>query len=71
MPGPQDDKRPEYLIVGAGIAGCTLAYELCKRGRRVLLLEAGLAGREGASGVPVALANPYRGRSARASPNDL
>ena len=56
--------------MGGGVAGCTLAYELSKRGRRVVLLEAGHIGAQGASSVPAALLNPYRGRSARASEED-
>ena len=65
----QDDKRP-VLIVGGGVAGCTLLYELSKRGRRVVLLEANRINAQGASSVPAALLNPYRGRSARASEED-
>ncbi len=57
------------MVVGGGVAGCTLAYELSKRGR-VVLLEAGRIGAQGASSVPAALLNPYRGRSARASGED-
>ena len=56
--------------MGGGVAGCTLLYELSKRGRRVVLLEAGHIGAQGASSVPAALLNPYRGRSARASDED-
>ena len=56
--------------MGGGVAGCTLTYELSKRGRRVVLLEAGHVGTQGASSVPAALLNPYRGRSARASEED-
>ncbi len=50
--------------------GCTLVYTLARRGARVTLLERSRIG-DGASGVPVALLNPYRGRSARASTFDL
>lgn len=66
----QDDNRPHILIIGAGVAGCTLAYELSKRGAGVTLLEAGRLGQQGASAVPVALLNPNRGRTARASELD-
>lgn len=58
------------LIVGGGIAGCTLLYTLAKHGRQVTLLEGGRIGQQGASAVPVALLNPHRGRSARASDLD-
>lgn len=52
------------------MAGCSLAYELSKYPVRVTLLEAGAAVGQGASGVPVALLNPHRGRTARASDLD-
>ena len=58
------------VIVGGGVMGVTLAYTLARRGAAVTLLERGHIG-AGASGVPVALLNPYRGRSARASAFDL
>lgn len=57
-------------VVGGGVMGCTLAYRLAARGLGVTLLEQEKVG-SGASGVPVALLNPYRGRSARASTFDL
>lgn len=58
-------------VVGGGVMGCTLTYRLAKRGLSVTLVERGQIGQSGASAVPVALLNPYRGRSARASPFDL
>lgn len=64
-------------VVGGGVMGCTLLYLLAKRGLPVTLFEQGEIGETGPSGgggassVPVALLNPYRGRSARASPFDL
>ena len=58
-------------IVGGGVMGCTLLYLLAARGLPVTLFERGEVGGSGASGVPVALLNPYRGRSARASSFDL
>src|SRR5690606_32704899 len=60
----------DVLAVGAGIAGSALAYELARRGVDCLLVEHERPG-AGASGVPVALINPHRGRSARASAADL
>lgn len=57
----------EVAIVGGGIAGQTLAYELAKREARVALIE-----REAEpTAVPVALLNPHRGRTARAREADL
>ena len=70
MPPLQDDNRPHILIIGAGVAGCTLAYELAKKEAQVTLLEAGQLSKQGASAVPVALLNPNRGRTARASELD-
>lgn len=45
--------RPDVLIVGGGVIGCAVAYELAKEGLRVTLLErAGLcAGASGANGT--------------------
>ena len=45
--------RPDVLIVGGGVIGCAVAYELAKDGLRVMLLErAGLcAGASGANGA--------------------
>ena len=58
-------------VVGGGVLGCTLTYLLAREGGRVTLLEGRKIGQGGASSVPVALLNPYRGRSARASAYDL
>ncbi len=68
------DSRPQAvdcLIVGGGITGCSLSYELSKQGKRVVLVEQHHIGKPGASSLPVALLNPYRGRSAKASELDL
>lgn len=61
----------EFAIVGAGIAGCSLAFELSKRGVSLTLLDKRTLGEAGASSVPVALLNPYRGKSAKAREGDL
>jgi tRNA 5-methylaminomethyl-2-thiouridine biosynthesis bifunctional protein len=65
----QVDKRPSIAIIGAGIAGCSLAYELSKYACEVTLIDAKEIG-SGASSVPLALLNPHRGRTARASELD-
>jgi glycine/D-amino acid oxidase-like deaminating enzyme len=65
----QTDKRPSVAVIGAGIAGCALAYELSKYACDVTLIDAKQIG-SGASSVPVALLNPHRGRTARATELD-
>ena len=37
--GTFDGMRPDVIVVGGGVAGCSIAYRLAERGRRVLLLE--------------------------------
>ena len=45
-----DNRRPEILIVGAGVIGCAIAYELAHRGTRdALLIDRGAAGRGSSS----------------------
>src|SRR5690606_11412044 len=70
----------DVAIVGGGVAGLTLAYELVRRGASVVLVDAGAstgasagepAVRAAASLVPAALLNPHRGRTARARPGDM
>lgn len=58
-------------VVGGGVAGLSLARALARSGARVTLTCAGAIGADGASAVPVALLNPFRGRSGRAHPDDL
>jgi glycine/D-amino acid oxidase-like deaminating enzyme len=50
----------DYLIVGHGIAGATLAYELRRRGRTVLVLDTPQPG--SASNVAAGLMNPVAGK---------
>ncbi|MEX2542451.1 MAG: FAD-dependent oxidoreductase [Trueperaceae bacterium] len=58
-------------MIGAGIAGCCLAYALARRGVAAVLVDRGRVGRLGASAVGAALLNPYRGRSGKPGPYDL
>lgn len=56
----------DYCILGAGLAGVSLAHELSKRNRSVCLIDPnGVAG--GASGTPLGLVNPATGRYATLS----
>ncbi|AII51456.1 NAD(P)/FAD-dependent oxidoreductase [Hymenobacter sp. APR13] len=50
----------DYLILGHGIAGATLAWELRRRGRRVLVLDA--PNPNSASNVAAGLINPVAGK---------
>lgn len=61
----------DVAVVGAGIAGLSLAWALTERRVRTVVLDAGAVGARGASSLPAALLNPYRGRSARAHDDDL
>ena len=60
----------QVLVIGAGVAGSTLTYELARRGVEVLLVEKGRVAAQGASSLPAALLNPHRGRTARATAAD-
>lgn len=58
-------------VVGGGVAGTSVAWALARRGAAPLLLEAERRGTGGASAVPAALLNPYRGRAGHAHPEDV
>lgn len=64
-------RRTQVLVVGAGIAGATLARAVALAGLQCVLIDEGEAGPAGASLVPAALLNPNRGRSGRASAADV
>lgn len=51
----------DYLVMGAGLAGCSLALALRRAGRSVRLVDTAKVG-SGASGTPGALVNPATGR---------
>ena len=57
-------KNVDATILGAGIAGLSLADELIKRGLSVAIIDKNLPG-SGASGAPLVLANPATGRRAK------
>lgn len=65
------DARTDVLIVGGGVAGVSLLHALSRRGASVMLIDEGAVGAQGASSLPVALLNPHRGRTGRASSLDL
>jgi choline dehydrogenase len=50
----------DYIIVGAGSAGCALAYELVKSGRTVLIIEAGGSDRSPVIKFPAGTLNVSR-----------
>ena len=39
-------RNPDAIVVGAGIVGCAIAWELAKEGRRVVVFDRGQVGRE-------------------------
>ena len=56
-------------VVGGGVMGSSLARAFARAGHAVGWWAPALG--DAASGVPVALLNPYRGRTGRAHPDDL
>ena len=70
---PLEPSRPlagaRVAIVGAGVAGRSLAWAATRAGATVVVFDAS-DGHAGASGVPAALVNPYRGRAGRATDDD-
>jgi len=59
------------LVLGAGLAGCSLARALGRRGRRVVVVERGTGPGSGASGNPAGLAKPYVTREPTAASDYL
>ncbi len=54
------DKRPDVVVIGAGVVGCATAYFLAKRGVRTTLVERQSVG-SCASGFAAGLLNPLNG----------
>lgn len=67
----------DVVVVGGGVAGRSLARAMAVRGRPATLLEAteaaspARAATAGASALPLAVLNPWRGRKGAAHPDDL
>lgn len=63
----------DVAVVGGGVAGLSLARALARMGANVVLVERATprSPRRGASSLPVALLNPWRGRKGAAHPDDL
>lgn len=56
-------KKYDYIIIGAGIAGCSLSYFLKKESKSVLLIDKNKDVAFGASGVAGAFLSPLLGKS--------
>ena len=61
----------DVAVVGGGVAGLSLARAAARAGASVVLFERGAGGPGGASALPAALLNPWRGRKGDAHPDDL
>ena len=58
LPKPPAPTTRHAVIIGAGIAGCSMAHALCKRGWQVTLIERHPAPAQGASGNPAGVVRP-------------
>jgi len=63
----------DVAVVGGGVAGLSLTRALARASADVVLVERTALGspRRGASSLPLALLNPWRGRKGAAHPDDL
>lgn len=63
----------DVAVVGGGVAGLSLTRALARAGADVVLVERTALGapHRGASSLPLALLNPWRGRKGAAHPDDL
>lgn len=53
----------DFVIIGAGIAGCSVAFELSKHNRNILLIDKNSAVAKGASGAAGAFLSPLLGKA--------
>ena len=53
----------DYVIIGAGISGCTVAYELSKHSNNILLIDKNTDVASGASGAAGAFLSPLLGKA--------
>lgn len=60
----QNSESTDFTIIGAGIAGLSVADELLQRNKSVTIIEKALPG-SGSSGAPLVLINPATGRRAK------
>ncbi len=58
-----NNKTFDYIIVGAGIAGCSTAYFLSKYNKNILLIDRNCDVAQGASGVAGAFLSPLLGKA--------
>jgi len=56
---PESKPLESVVVIGAGLAGCHLAYELAERGHHVKLLDAGPEIASGASGNQAGIIKPF------------
>lgn len=56
------NKTYEYVIIGAGIAGCSTAYFLSKYSKSILLIDRNCTLAQGASGAAGAFLSPLLGK---------
>ena len=62
--GPKKARAKTSMVIGAGIAGCSLADALSRKGLNVTLIEEGEGVASGATGNPRAIVVPYLGNQA-------